>query len=325
MEQITINSYTSPEIIPAETEAEELVTILSLPEIETSIDVIIPQIRERSARACSLVCTLENKKAIKDVRAGLNKEKTSLSDSFKRAMAAVKAPILEVESKFKVIIAEYAKADSELAAKITAVEDEVKAQKREELEEFFNETAAAAEVDFIKFDTVIPKINLSESVKRYKDKIKGFFDRVQRDTDMIAQQENADEIMIEYQKSLDLSSAMLTVQSRKKRIEQAQKRREEQREQAENAAAMRARVESIAEKAEPQTAEVQIQEPIQTPVQEVVQEPIQAPAVEKRTFKLPFWAVVQTETAEEAKEIFRDMKKILESRGVKLEKLDINN
>ena len=238
--------------IPGSSSSSELVTVITLPEIRTTIEQILPTIKAACERACSLECTEDSRKEIKAVRAELNKANSSLTSQFKAAIAAVKAPITAVEQQYKECTDVFKAADRDLAAKINGVENELKRQKTDKLKDYFNECVQGAGIDFLKLEDVGLNVTLSASEKSLKSKIFDFVYSVCDDLNMISTLEYKDEILVEYKKSLDAAQAVRIVNERHQHIEAEKKRREaeaeEKRRRQEAERAALAAAEEIAKK-----------------------------------------------------------------------------
>lgn len=178
---------------------------------------------QRTSAAMELECTEDNKKDIKDIRAELNKEKALIVERYKMALDEVVAPIKAVETKFKSCIEGYKKADEDLKKKIADIEDAQKEAKRVAVETYFNEYAQSKGIDFIEFENLDIKVNLSTTETALKKQVATFLERVATDLKMISTQEDEEEILVEYKKTLNASDAITTVKERKKRIQAGQK------------------------------------------------------------------------------------------------------
>lgn len=166
----------------------------------------------------SLVATEDTVKALKSLRAELNKELKEFEDQRKAVKAAINAPFNEFESVYKAEISEkYDTAVNTLKLKIDSVELKLKEEKRNDIIAYFDELAAAESIDFVKFDNVGVEVNLSASVKSLKDACIAFIDRVKSDLALIDTQDYKAEILAEYKINLNVSKAITTIVDRKAR------------------------------------------------------------------------------------------------------------
>ena len=125
----------------------------------------------------------------------------------------------------------YKNGDLQLKGKIDAVESVVKAEKAKEVEEYFNEYRDSKHVDFVSFKDAGITVNLSVSKKKLKEQAAAFLDKICDDLTLIDTQEHKEEILYEYKKSLNVSSAITMVTARCKAIEEAKAREAERQAQ----------------------------------------------------------------------------------------------
>ena len=113
-----------------------------------------------------------------------------------------------------------------LTDKINKIEDEQKRKKREEVERYFNEYATSKDIDFVKFEQLNLNITLNVSEKNLKEQVKTFVDKVVDDLNLISSQEHKEEILLEYKKTLNVSSSISNVLNRYKELEELKKKEE---------------------------------------------------------------------------------------------------
>lgn len=250
--------------------SKELIVIEQLPIIKEQLQDIKEQVQNRIDYVLSLECTEENKRYMKGQRAQLNKELTQFEERRKGVKAAILAPYEEFERVYKECVADkYREADITLKKRIEAVESDLKDAKAMKVMDFFNEYRAMLKLDpeFATWEASGVKIDLSTSEKALKEACKSYLDKVAADFAYIDRQdEDKDQIMVEYRKSRNIMAACMAVRDRKRQVEEERKRREEA-EQANAAAkaaaeAAKAAVEKVAE-----AAQVPVSVPVPTPVQ----------------------------------------------------------
>lgn len=215
----------------------ELIIVKQLPVIVEHLQVVKEEINEKVEKALSLVCTEETIQEVKRTRAELSKDFTFWEEKRKEVKKAVLSPYEQFEAIYKDCITEgYKKADKELKEKIDAVENDLKEHKRVELSEYFDELICAAELEtnkplfeWVKLSDANINITLSTSLKKLKEQAKAFVDRICDDLKLIDTQEHAQEILYEYQKSLNVSGAITTVVNRHKAIAEANAMFEDQK------------------------------------------------------------------------------------------------
>lgn len=164
----------------------------------------------------TLVATEDTVKALKELRAELNKELTDFEAQRKWVKEGVLNPYNEFEAIYKAEIAEkYKTAIDTLKTKIETVESKVKAEKRDRIKLYFDELCTAEGIDFIPFDKAVPEVNLSTSEKKYKEQCAEYVTKVQDDLNLIRTEEHQAEILAEYKKTLNSALAITTVRQRK--------------------------------------------------------------------------------------------------------------
>lgn len=200
----------------------DLIIIKQLPIIEEQLQSIKAEVTEKIEKALSLVCTEETVVEIKNIRAALNKEFNSFEEKRKEVKKAITDPYAQFEAVYKENITDVFKnADLQLKGKIDAVESVVKAEKAKEIEEYFNEYRESKHIDFVNFKDAGITVNLSVSKKKLKEQAKAFLDKISDDLALIDTQDHKEEILYEYKKSLNVSSAITTVSARLKALEEA--------------------------------------------------------------------------------------------------------
>lgn len=265
--------------------SKELIVIEQLPIIKEQLQDIKEQVQSRIDYVLSLNCTEENKQYMKGQRARLNKEFTQFEERRKGVKAAILAPYEEFERVYKECVADkYREADITLKKRIEAVESDLKDAKAMEVMDFFNEYRAMLKLDpeFATWEASGVKIDLSTSEKALKEACKNYLDKVAADFAYIDRQdEDKDQLMVEYKKCRNIMTALMAVRERKRQVEEERKRREEA-ERANAAAkaaaeAAKAAVERVAE-----AAQVPAAVPVPTPVQAPAED--QQSKIRKATF-----------------------------------------
>lgn len=197
----------------------EIIIVRQLPVIEEQLLTIKTEIEKRVAEALALECTEENVKTVKTVRTELMKDFKILEDKRKEVKKQVMSPYDRFEEIYKDCVTnQYKPADEKLKQKIDDVENELKARKKAEIVEYFNELCTAKDIDFVTFESTGAVVTLSASKKGLREKVKAFLDKTSDDLAMINTQEHSAEILVEYKKSLNVSQAILVVKKRNEAI-----------------------------------------------------------------------------------------------------------
>lgn len=208
--------------------SNELIIVKQLPQIEEHLKERSEEIEKKVENAKSLICTEENVKTIKEVRAELNKEFKEVETQRKMVKEQILAPYTKFEEIYKTYISDkYKSADIDLKNKIDTVENELKKQKEQEIKEYFEEYKQANNIDFITYEQAKINVTLSASKKSLKEQAKAFIDKIVDDLKLIETQEHKAEILVEYKNGLNVSKAITAVTSRYKAIEEEKKKQEE--------------------------------------------------------------------------------------------------
>ena len=208
--------------------SNELIIVKQLPMIEEHLKERSEEIEKKVENAKSLICTEENVKTIKEVRAELNKEFKEVGTQRKMVKEQILAPYTKFEEIYKTYISDkYKSADIDLKNKIDTVENELKKQKEQEIKDYFEEYKKANYIYFINYEQAKINVTLSASKKSLKEQAKAFIDKIVDDLRLIETQEHKAEILVEYKNDLNVSKAITTVTNRFKAIEEEKKRQEE--------------------------------------------------------------------------------------------------
>lgn len=174
------------------------------------------------------VATEDTIKSLKELRAELNKEFTEFENQRKALKTAVAAPYQEFESVYNAEISEkYKQAGELLKDKIAAFENNVKLEKKANIEAYFSELISSANIDltFLQFSQTGIDVNLSTSEKKYKEECAEFVNRVQDDILLIQSVDFPAETLAEYKKTgLNASKAITSVRERKEAEKQERER-----------------------------------------------------------------------------------------------------
>lgn len=288
-------------------EQSQLIVVKQIPIIIEKLESVKSEIEHKVNVACSMVCTDENYKEIKKIRSALNKELAEFESQRKAVKSEVMTPYEHFESVYKECISTpYKKADSALKNKIEAIEQGLKQEKHDKSKAYFNEYAQTLGIDFVKYEQVGLSITMTVTLKKLRETIKAFLDKVMDDIKLIAVQEHKDEILYEYKQTLNVSAAITSVTERYKAIE-----------------AERARAE--AEKTEREKAELNEQatlneyEPFEANVAVEVAPPEEKPHInqtDEKVFSLTF-TVYGTKT--QLKDFAIAVKKLINERGLRYE------
>ena len=203
---------------------EALIQVKQLPIIEEKLRSMKSEVDKRVEDALSLVCTEETIRSVKAVRADLNKEFQALEDQRKEVKKAVLGPYEQFEAVYKECVSDaYRWADLELKKKIADVETDLKKRCEDGLREYFAELCAAERVDFVRYEQAGIVVDMAsakqKTPKKLREKLADFVAGISRSMELISGMEDAEEIMVEFKRTLDAPAAIATIQERHCRIE----------------------------------------------------------------------------------------------------------
>lgn len=217
-------------------EQSQLIVVKQIPVIIEKLESVKTEIERKVNAACSMVCTEDNYKEIKKIRSALNKELAEFENQRKAVKTEVMTPYERFEDVYKNCISgPYKQADSELKRKISDIEQGLKNAKYEKAKAYFDEYSHALGIDFIKLEQVGLNITMTVTIKKLRESIKAFLDKVMDDLKLISTQEHKDEILYEYKRSLNVSNSITTVNERFRAIEEEKARVEAERVEREKA------------------------------------------------------------------------------------------
>lgn len=227
---------------------DEIIVVKQLPVIIEHLQTVKENVTEKVNDALNLICTEETIQGVKKTRAELSKEFNEWEEKRKEVKKAVLSPYEQFEAIYKDCITEgYKTADAQLKSKIDEVETNIKEQKRVELSEYFDEYVFSKNIGLMLcLDDANINITLSASMKKLKEQAKAFVDKVCDDLNLIATQEYKDEILYEYEASLNVSAAITTVVNRHKAINEAKAVEKENAEKMQTQEAAIAKIDAIA-------------------------------------------------------------------------------
>lgn len=199
--------------------SEQLIAIKQLPVIEERLQSISAVIQEQTAKVLSLAVTEDTVKEIKKRRTELNKSFKELEDQRKAVKSAVMAPYEAFEEVYKKYVTDIFKpADTKLKARIDEADSSLLDSKRNDVASYFQETATALNIDFVKFDQLGIKVLFSDSMKKLKQQVDDALNKISGEMAVIATLEFPEEILVEYKDNLNLTNSVLMVKTRRERL-----------------------------------------------------------------------------------------------------------
>ena len=210
-------------------EDKQLAVVEQLPLIRQYFEEIHKDVALKTTRAMELVVTEDSIKDIKKIRAELNKEFQDYEEKRKEIKRQILAPYEFFEKDYKEMIADaFSAADSSLKEKINTSEDVVRNQKTEELKEYFDELAESLQLtQFVKFEELNIKVNLSDSMNKLTKEVETKMKSIQNDIMLINLEQDKEDIMVEYLTDFNFARAKMTILRRKElalKLKQEQER-----------------------------------------------------------------------------------------------------
>lgn len=206
------------------------IKLIQKPKIQHALTEVGKDVTTRidALNITNLVATDDTIQSLKKLRADLTKELKNFEDQRKELKSAIAKPYQDFEALYKEEVAgKYKSAIDVLKDKIGEFEINLKNEKKENVERYFNELCHASNIDFVKFSNLGLTINLSTSEKKYKEKCDEFIQRVADDVMLIDSLDFSPEIMAEYKRNgLNASKAIKEIQDRKEaeRLERERKK-----------------------------------------------------------------------------------------------------
>lgn len=234
------------EIVPS-----ELIRIVRLPEIAEQLIAVKEKWQRAAEEALSMTCTEDTIKAVKAKRTELRKEFDELENRRKAVKKAVLKPYDRFEAIYDSCVSDaYESADACLSGKISRVESEQKRRCEDGLRDYFAELCAVHHLDWLAYERVGIKVDMASAKAKTPTKLRRqleeFVVGVSNSVDRINLLEDASEIMVEYQRTLDAADAICTVQERHKSIEEQKVVLDVRRAEQDREAEMVRRVEALA-------------------------------------------------------------------------------
>lgn len=204
----------------------ELITIKQLPIIEQMLDKISVEIEKKTSKV-SYISEGEPKEILrnaKKLRADLNKYFISLEERRKVVKTSIQKPYIEFEKIYKKKITEkFKKADEILKVRIDEIVSSLKKERIKFLEEYFIGQCESSSINFLKFEDMNLKINLSDSLKSQFEQIRVFVENVKNGLEIINNEKNENrrlDLIFEFRKNFNLASAFEAIKKKEEQLSQ---------------------------------------------------------------------------------------------------------
>ncbi|MBQ2392084.1 MAG: DUF1351 domain-containing protein [Clostridia bacterium] len=209
----------------------EIIELVQLPVIDERLQALKAEWEQKTATAIMLECSEENKQEIKKIRTALTKEFNGLEERRKSVKKAILAEYEAFEKVYKECVTlPYKAADGALKDKIDAVEAEQKKDKYNSVERYAKELIIANGLSWLSSGRIMPKVTLTASEKALKEQVKQTVENIALEVKVIGEDV---ELLAEYQKTLSLATAKITISERHKAIEAAKQTAEQKAKQDE--------------------------------------------------------------------------------------------
>lgn len=228
----------------------QIITIKQLPIIEERLQLIKAEIDAKTQHVLALDCNDATVKAIKSLRADLNKDFSDLEEKRKEVKRAVMSPYERFEEVYTECVTNiYKQTDAILKGRIAIVENAIKANKDKEVKAYYDEYAESLSIDFVPYEKSGITVTLSASAKKLKEQATAYLDRIADELKLIGTQPQdlQPEILVEYKRTVNVAYSIQTVIERKKAIEEEAERARQQAEQQTIYEAAEARVDEAVE------------------------------------------------------------------------------
>lgn len=231
--------------------SNELIQVVQLPVIEEQLRTLKDRWEQRAADAESMVCTEDTIQAVKSFHAEMRKEFEEVDALRKQIKEQLTAPAARLDDTFKRFVRDsYNAADAACKLKIATVESDIKERCEAELREYFSELCAVQHLDWLTYEQAGIKVDMAsakaKTPKKLREQLATFVTQVGDSVDCIANLDNADEIMVEFRRTLNSTDAIRTVFDRHQRIEAERASHEARKAEQERDAEMVRRVEALA-------------------------------------------------------------------------------
>ena len=192
---------------------------------------------------------------MKKEKAQINKMKDAVAGYRKSIVAEFKKPIMEFENTAKETEKILKETYDSINDQIDVYEEEKRQKKVAEMKKFFDERKEVSHLDWLEYEMMDQNVISSKSDNKLMIEITDFINLVSSHIRAIDTypEEQRNDIMVEYKKSLNLADAVIKVQDRYKALEEEKARQEALK-------AFKAEEEKVVEKVEEVIAPVEVKE-----------------------------------------------------------------
>ena len=192
--------------------------ITSLGEITSNFKSVKEQALEIKNYYSKIIYSKDNIDLAKADRIQINKFEESVSKYRINLKKEFSKPFEEFEKLAKETEKILKETSASIGQQIKDYENIKRDEKVNKLISYFNEYAESLGINFITYDQMGLKVTLSESEKKLQEQIRQYIDNIQKDLELIALQNDSDEILIEYKDGYDVRNAITKVNMRKQAL-----------------------------------------------------------------------------------------------------------
>ena len=229
---------------------ESLIGVKRLPVSQHQLQAIQARGDQRLKDAKSLVCTQESLMSVKTERAEVKKEYDALEEWRKAIKRWEMKDYERFEDDYKAASKGYVYALALYSEEIQETEAAIKQPCEDGLRTYFDELCAVHHLDWLTYERAGIKVDMAsanaKTPKRLREQLTAFVVGVSDSVDHIYLLDDAEEILVEFQRSLDAADAICTVQERHRLIEEQKKELETRKAVREQEDAMVRWVEALA-------------------------------------------------------------------------------
>lgn len=229
----------------------ELIVVKQLPVIEEQLRTLKDRWEQLAADAKSMVCTEDTIQSVKAFRADMRKEFDEVEFLRKKTKQKVMEPYNRFEAVYEECITNaFQRADSACSRKVSEIENGMKRRCEDGLRDYFSELCAVHHLDWLTYERAGIKVDMAsakaKTPKKLREQLAAFVAGVAENVDRINLLDDAGEIMVEYQRTLDAASAICIVKERHRRVEEQKAAQEARKDERERETEMVRRVEALA-------------------------------------------------------------------------------
>lgn len=210
-----------------ELNVNELIKVESMPKIFSQLELIGKEVDKALKGVDKMKCTDKNKQEVKKRKQDITKFKKIMEERRIEIKNQILQPYDLFNKKYEEeILTKLVNAEEKLKSKYEVIENEQKKEKENTLRQFVEEYCKANNVH-IDFEIIGLNITISASEKSLKEQAKTFIEKVAGELKLIEQEEFRDEILYEYNQTLNYIDAKTKVLERHKQLEELQKQQEQ--------------------------------------------------------------------------------------------------